>query len=81
MTPRLPVIVFDLVIPRGLGRLAAAPASNGRGFPVLTAADTGRVELAFPAAALAALIRAVFSLIVAESTVFCRLKFPDGGVA
>jgi hypothetical protein len=48
--------------------------------PVLTAAETGRVELA-PDAAFAALILAVFSLIVAESTVFCLLKLPAGGVA
>jgi hypothetical protein len=81
-TARFPVIVFDLVMPRGLLGLLAAPGSKG--VAVFTEAETGRAELAPAAAAeaaLAAAIRAVFSLMVAESTVFCLLKLPVGGVA
>jgi hypothetical protein len=88
---RLPVIVLDLVTPRGFG-LAELPAEtvdvrdqfasgNKKSVPevsrlgmldtVLLAADGRPVP---DAAAVAELIRAVFSLIVAESTVFCLLK-------
>ncbi len=58
-------------------------ASRTGVFAVLTAADAGLELVVLPvpvpaAAADAALIRAVFSLIVAESTVFCRLKLLVG---
>lgn len=63
-------IVFDLVIPRVLGEVVEVDL----GVSDLFDADEAVLGLEGVCPLLCA-SRAVFSLIVAESTVFCRLKF------
>jgi len=83
----LAAIVFDLVSPRGLPNklllgLAAPALTVALAVAFLMAAGEarGRTPVGPPPVALAAPSRADVSLIVAESTVFCRRKKLVGAV-